>query len=67
MEKRLQRKLAGPRTHPVWRALSERLEELLRAHVAGAKDSVTYRPQRRNRGARVHRTLVQRSQGALKA
>jgi type I restriction enzyme R subunit len=28
--------------HPVWRALSERLEELRQAHVAGAKDSVAF-------------------------
>ena len=42
IEKRLRRKLAGPDAHPVWRALSERLEELRLAHVTGAKDSVTF-------------------------
>src|SRR5665811_194320 len=30
------------RVHPVWRALSERLEELRLAHVTGAKDSVAF-------------------------
>lgn len=40
--KRLQRKLSGPNPHLVWRALSERLEELRQAHVAGAKDSVAF-------------------------
>lgn len=40
MERRLRRKLLGPGSHPVWRALSERLEELPQARVAGAKDSV---------------------------
>lgn len=42
IEARLRRKLAGPATHPVWRALSERLEELRRLHVAGARDSVDF-------------------------
>jgi type I restriction enzyme R subunit len=42
VEKRLRRKLAGPTVHPVWRALSERLEELRLAHVTGAKDSVAF-------------------------
>ena len=42
VEKRLRRKLAGPAVHPVWRALSERLEELRLAHVTGAKDSVAF-------------------------
>jgi type I restriction enzyme R subunit len=42
VEKRLRRKLSGPTVHPVWRALSERLEELRQAHVAGAKDSVAF-------------------------
>ena len=42
VERRLRRKLAGPATHPVWRALSERLEELRQARVAGAKDSVAF-------------------------
>ncbi len=40
--KRLRRKLAGPTAHPVWRALSERLEELRLARVTGAKDSVAF-------------------------
>ncbi|MFN8620616.1 MAG: HsdR family type I site-specific deoxyribonuclease [Chloroflexota bacterium] len=42
VEKRLRRKLTGPTTHAVWRALSERLEELRQARVAGAKDSVAF-------------------------
>jgi type I restriction enzyme R subunit len=42
IEARLRRKLAGPPTHQVWRALSERLEELRRARVAGAMDSVAF-------------------------
>ena len=42
VERRLRRKLAGPEIHPVWRALSERLEELRLAHVTGAKDSVAF-------------------------
>jgi len=42
VERRLHRKLAGPAVHPVWRALSERLEELRLAHVTGAKDSVAF-------------------------
>ncbi len=42
VEKRLRRKLAGPAVHPVWRALSARLEELRQARVAGAKDSVAF-------------------------
>jgi type I restriction enzyme R subunit len=42
VEKRLRRKLSGPPVHPVWRALSERLEELRLAHVTGAKDSVAF-------------------------
>ena len=40
--KRLKRKLAGPTVHPVWRSLSEQLEELRQAHVTGAKDSVAF-------------------------
>ena len=43
--KRLKRKLAGPTVHPVWRTLSERLEELRQAHVAGAEDSVEFLKQ----------------------
>jgi type I restriction enzyme, R subunit len=42
VEARLKAKLAGPATHPVWRALSERLEELRREKLAGAKDSVEF-------------------------
>jgi type I restriction enzyme R subunit len=39
---RLQRKLAGPGTHPVWRTLSERLEELRRVRMESARDSVEF-------------------------
>ena len=39
---RLQRKLAGSGTHPVWRALSERLEELRRVRMESARDSVEF-------------------------
>ncbi|MGD0249079.1 MAG: type I restriction endonuclease subunit R, partial [Candidatus Limnocylindrales bacterium] len=39
---RLQRKLAGPAVHPVWRTLSERLEELRRARMESARDSVEF-------------------------
>ncbi len=42
IEQRLRRKLAGPDVHPVWRALSERLEELRKAHVASATASVEF-------------------------
>ncbi len=42
IESRLRRKLAGPVAHPVWRTLSERLEELRRSRVAGAMDSVAF-------------------------
>ena len=42
LAKRLKRKLAGPSVHPVWRSLSEQLEELRQAHVTGAKDSVAF-------------------------
>lgn len=42
IEKRLRRRLAGPASHPVWRALSERLEALRKAHVAGAAASVEF-------------------------
>ena len=42
LERRLKRKLTDSRGHPVWRALSEQLEELRRAHVAGAKGSVEF-------------------------
>jgi len=39
---RLQRKLAGPGEHPVWRTLSERLEELRRLRIESARDSVEF-------------------------
>jgi type I restriction enzyme R subunit len=39
LEVRLARKLAGP-PHPVWRELSERLEELRRMRIETARDSV---------------------------
>ena len=42
LEGRLRRKLAGPGTHPVWRTLAERLEELRRTRLAGARDSVEF-------------------------
>jgi len=42
IEARLRRKLAGSTTHPVWRTLSERLEELRRTRLEGAKDSVEF-------------------------
>jgi len=42
VERRLRRKLAGPVVHPVWRALSERLEELRRMRVATAAASVEF-------------------------
>jgi type I restriction enzyme R subunit len=39
---RLQRKLAGPGAHPVWRTLSARLEELRRVRMESARDSVEF-------------------------
>ncbi len=42
LEARLARKLAGPSVHPVWRSLAERLEELRRARVESARDSVDF-------------------------
>ena len=39
---RLARKLAGSGSHPVWRALSERLEELRRVRMESARDSVEF-------------------------
>lgn len=42
LETRLRRKLAGSTVHPVWQALSEQLEALRKAHVAGAKGSVEF-------------------------
>ena len=40
--KRLRRKLTAEAIHPVWRALSDRLEELRLARVTGARDSVAF-------------------------
>ena len=37
--------MKGPDTHPVWRTLSERLEELRKAHIAGAAESVEFLKQ----------------------
>lgn len=45
IEARLAKKIHGGGTHPVWRSLAERLEELRRARVAGAKDSVEFLKQ----------------------
>jgi type I restriction enzyme R subunit len=42
IEKRLRRKLEGTVVHPVWRTLSERLEALRTARVAGATASVEF-------------------------
>jgi type I restriction enzyme R subunit len=42
IEARLRPKLAGAQTHPVWRSLSDRLEALRSAHVAGAAASVEF-------------------------
>ncbi|MCU1494274.1 MAG: type site-specific deoxyribonuclease, HsdR family [Acidimicrobiaceae bacterium] len=42
LETRLQAKLIGPNPHPVWRSLSERLEELRRAKVDSAAASVEF-------------------------
>jgi len=42
IEARLARKLAGAGVHPVWRTLAERLEELRRERVAGARESVEF-------------------------
>jgi type I restriction enzyme, R subunit len=42
IEGRLARKLIGGVVHPVWRTLADRLEELRRARVAGARDSVEF-------------------------
>jgi type I restriction enzyme R subunit len=42
LEGRLRRKLAGPDKYPVWRTLAERLEELRRTRLAGARDSVEF-------------------------
>lgn len=40
LEARLRSKLAGPNLHPVWRSLSERLEDLRRAKIDSAAASV---------------------------
>jgi type I restriction enzyme R subunit len=42
LEARLRARLAGPNTHPVWRSLSERLEELRRAKIDSAAASVEF-------------------------
>ena len=42
LEARLRSRLAGPITHPVWRALSERLEDLRRAKIDSAAASVEF-------------------------
>jgi type I restriction enzyme R subunit len=42
LEARLRVKLAGPNTHPAWRALSERLEDLRRAKIDSAAASVEF-------------------------
>ncbi len=45
LETRLARKLVGGGGHPVWRSLADRLEELRRARLAGARDSVEFLKQ----------------------
>lgn len=45
IDARLARKLRGGDTHPVWRSLADRLEELRRARLEGAKDSVDFLKQ----------------------
>lgn len=42
LQKRLERKLAGTDSHPVWRKLSDRLEDLRRAVLVRAEDSVEF-------------------------
>jgi type I restriction enzyme R subunit len=42
LETRIRRKLEGPKTHPVWRNLSERLEDLRRARIETAAASVEF-------------------------
>jgi type I restriction enzyme R subunit len=42
LEARLQHKLHGSDVHPVWRTLAERLEDLRRARLASARDSVEF-------------------------
>lgn len=42
LEVRLRKKLAGPTVHPVWRSLADRLEDLRRARMETARDSVDF-------------------------
>jgi type I restriction enzyme R subunit len=42
LEARLRQKLAGPTVHPVWRSLADRLEDLRRARMETARDSVDF-------------------------
>src|SRR5207249_8208686 len=42
LEARLRRKLSGPEVHPIWRTLADRLEDLRRARMASARDSVEF-------------------------
>lgn len=42
LERRLQKKLQGDSPHPVWKKLSERLEDLRRAVLVRAEDSVEF-------------------------
>lgn len=42
LEKRLEKKLAGGDGHPVWRKLSDRLDEVRRAVLIRAEDSVEF-------------------------
>lgn len=42
LEARLRRKLAGPTVHAVWRSLADRLEDLRRARMESARDSVDF-------------------------
>jgi type I restriction enzyme R subunit len=42
LEKRLEKKLSGSSPHPVWRKLSDRLEDLRRAVLIRAEDSVDF-------------------------
>jgi type I restriction enzyme R subunit len=42
IEARLHRKLAGATVHPVWRSLADRLEDLRRARMESARDSVDF-------------------------
>ena len=42
LEARLRRKLSGRDVHPVWRTLADRLEDLRRARMTSARDSVEF-------------------------